>query len=535
MSGELAQVIYRAATVHAQAGVPVEAFAVAAQRVWAIGSLDALRERCPGADVRDFGDATIVPGFNDAHTHLAIAAENALHLDLSHAAVSTRDGLLERVRTAASATSPGGWVRGSRYDDAKTGVVTRDDLDSAAGPVPTLVLHVASHWAVANSAALQAFGYRDDSVPPSGGAFGRDSTGRLDGKLIERALLDVAYPATGRTASPLPVSTRADRLVGLRRVLTEWHAAGLTSACDALVGPDDIELLQAARRAGELSLRTGFLLSAEHYDKARQLGIGSGFGDDWLRFVGVKAFVDGAIGGRTCLLREPFVGTDDRGQQITSTSELREIVTQVHRDGNRIGVHANGDAAIRLLLSIYADVAREFPVSGLRHRIEHCSVVDDEIVERIRALAAIVVPFAGYVAYYGAALDDWYGAKRTAAMFAHRSFLDAGITVAGSSDYPCGPFEPLVGVQSMVTRKGLTDGALVGANQRVSPAEALQIFTVGSAVASGDEQRKGRLAPGYLADFVVLAADPLAVEPDSISAIPVRETYVGGRRVWPAA
>ncbi|PXY29742.1 amidohydrolase [Prauserella flavalba] len=527
--------IYTARTVHAQAAVPVGAFLVTGERVTAVGSPSELREAFPFARVRDFGDGTIVPGFNDAHIHLGLTAEDLLHLDLSHAAVSSVDGLLRTVRDAAGSAGPGEWVRGARYDDVKTGVVGRWELDAAAGDVPVIITHIAAHWGVANSAALAALGYHDDSTPPPGGDLGRYADGRLDGRLVERALLDVLYPATGKGESPIRPSTQDERLVGVRRAVERWHAAGLTSICDALASPADIALLRRARDEGELTLRTGFLLAVDHYAKAAELGVGSGFGDDHLRMVGVKGFVDGAIGGRTCLLSEPFSGTADHGLQITGTAELREQIARVHADGNRMGVHANGDAAIRLLLDVYEELAATLPRPGLRHRIEHCSLVDDDILRRMSALGAIAVPFAGYAAYHGGALESWYGAERTDRMFAHRSFLDAGITVAGSSDYPCGPYQPLLGLQSMVTRRGVDDGALVGGGQCVSAAEALAVYTVGSAAACGDEGRKGRLAPGFLADFVVLDRDPLTAEPDTIAEIGVQHTYVGGRRVWTRA
>lgn len=532
---ELDTVIVTAATVHAQAAGPVEAFAVCGGRVVATGALSDLRERFNRAEVRDFGAATVVPGFNDAHAHLGIAAENALHLDLSPAAVDSREGLLERVGAEAARGPKSGWVRGSRYDDRKTGRVARADLDAVTGSVPTVLLHMAAHQGVANSAALAAMGYHDDDSPPPGGEFGRDETGRLDGWLMERALMDLVYPAMALGETPVPISTREQQLVGLQRITEQWHAAGMTSVCDAFVGPDDIELFHIARQRGDLTLRTGFLLTADYYDRAEALGIGSGFGDDFLRMAGVKLVLDGACGGRACMVSEPFVGTDDHGQQLTDTARLHDVVRRAQRRGDRMGIHANGDTAIRMVLDIYEEVSREYPRPGLRHRIEHCTVVDEAIVGRIAALGTIVVPFAGYVGYYGSALDEWYGPERTAWMFAHRSFLDAGVTTAGSSDYPCAPPDPLFGIQSMVTRRGADDGALVGARQRISPAEALEVYTVGSATASGDEHHKGRLMPGFLADFVVLDADPLAVDPDGIAGIGIRETYVGGSRVWAAS
>lgn len=533
MIRETAPVLYRAARFVSQQGQgpEPEALAVAGGTVRATGTVAGLRERFPGAEEVDFGDACVVPGLNDAHIHLAIAAEDLLHLDLSAGAVDGVEDLLAQVRGEAERAVPGEWIRGSRYDDTKTGPLTRRDLDRAAPGHPVLVVHVAGHWGVANSAALRALHIDEDTPPPSGGDFGRDQDGRLDGRLVERALMNVVYPATARGTSPLRPSSPREKLRGLARAQRQWHAAGLTSVCDALIAPEDIALFRQARAEGGLTLRVGMLLSVDHYAAARALGVGSGFGDDRLRLVGVKAFVDGAIGGRTCLLEEPYSESGGHGLQTTSTGELFEQVRTVHGDGNRIGVHANGDAAVRLVLDAFEAAQRETPRPGLRHRIEHCSVIDDGILARMRALGAIAVPFAGYAAYHGGPLNRWYGPDRTERMFAHRSFLDAGVGVAGSSDYPCGPYQPLLGLQSMVTREGADDGVPVGPSQRVTAREALAVFTLGSAEAEGTSHLKGRLAPGYLADFTVLGQDPLEADPHALADIPVRATYVGGECV----
>lgn len=534
---EATPVLYRARAVIPQDGTLPEALAVADGRIVTTGPLTALRERWPAAEVVDFGDATIVPGLHDAHIHLAVTSEDMLHLDLSAARVSSLAELKQVVTDEAARTPAGGWVRGSRYDDVKMSegrVLTRWDLDEVAPDVPVLVVQVAGHWAVVNSKALELAGIDDTTEPPPGGEYGRDAAGRHNGILHEQALFDFAYPAvSSRSATVVPASTQEDRLLGLQRAVERWHAAGLTSICDAMVGPDDLRLFSEARERGLLTLRTGMLLSAAHYDLVHRLGLRHGFGDEWLRFVGVKAFVDGAVGGRTCLLEEPHTGRDDHGIQSMSAEDLADTVRRVHEDGNPICVHANGDRAIRLLLDQLEKAQGAVPRPGLRHRIEHCSLVDDGILARMRELGAIAVPFGSYVDYHGGRLLDWYGEERMSRMFAHRSFLDAGVAVAGSSDYPCGPYEPLLGVQSTVTRRGY-DGTLVGENQRITVAEALALYTTGSAVATGEERVKGRLAPGYLADFVVLGDNPLTCDPEDIAAIPVRATYVGGRCVWSA-
>ncbi|MFZ0216450.1 MAG: amidohydrolase [Candidatus Dormiibacterota bacterium] len=537
MSGGATPTIVRASRIETMHPAPApEALCLLGGLVVATGATSALRERFSDAEVVDFGGATLVPGFNDAHLHLMMTAEDLLHMDLSAAAVPSLAELLRRVREEATRQAPGSWIRGSRYDDAKMAegrVLTRWDLDEVAAEHPVLVVHVAGHWGVVNSAALRAAGLDEASAEPPGGAFGRDAAGRLDGRLIEQALFDFAYPSlspTGRSVAP--ASSDEERLGGLRRAVERFHAAGLTSATDAMIGPADLTLLLEAERRGDLTLRMNLLVAAEHYEALRRAGLTSPLGSDHLRVAGIKTFIDGAIGGRTCLLDEPFEGTsDDFGIQTRTTDELRDVIRLGQRDGMPVGVHANGDRAIRTILGLFEEAERELPRPGLRHRIEHCSIVDEEMLGRLQRLRTIVVPFGSYVHYHGAKLLDWYGERRVRRMFAHRWFLDAGVLVAGSSDYPCGPFEPLLALQSCVTRRG-ADGAPLGENQRITRPEALALYTTAAAASTGQAGRKGQLVPGQLADFVVLDDDPLGVEPRTLGAIAVRETWVGGRRVW---
>jgi predicted amidohydrolase YtcJ len=196
-------------------------------------------------------------------------------------------------------------------------------------------------------------------------------------------------------------------------------------------------------------------------------------------------------------------------------------------------VHANGDRAIALLLDQLEQVAPE-QWSNLRPRVEHCSVVTDSILARLKRVGAVTTPFASYVHYHGNNLRTWYGEQRLSRMFAHRSFLDWGVPVAAASDYGCGPFEPLLGMQSCVTREAW-DGGTLGDNQRISAYEALALYTTGAAYATCEEHVKGKLAPGYYADFVVLGDNPLTVDPRHLSEIPVLSTWVAGEQIWSRA
>jgi predicted amidohydrolase YtcJ len=531
--------IYRAGTIVTMTHERPEAFATFGDRIAGTGALADLRGRFPEAEVVDFGQATIGPGFNDAHCHLNVAAEGQLQVDASPDETSSLAELLAALRERAAISAPGEWVLATSYDDAKMTegrVLTRDDLDTVSREHPILVRQIAAHWVVANSLALKLGGYDDDSAEaPPGGAIGRDANDRLNGLLFETAMHRYYRPTPGYARAIIPDKPLEDRLRGLNLASQQFHAAGITSVTDAMVGPRELTLLQEAQRRGVLSLRVNMLLAYQHYDLVHKLGLRTGFGGDRLRINGIKAVFDGAIGGRTCLMDEPFEGTtDDFGIQTLSDTELHDIIRMVHLDGNRMCIHANGDRAIKSVLGELESAHRELPLPKLHHRIEHCTIVNDEIIDRMQKLHAIAVPFGSYVHYHGGRLLDWYGPRRIERMFAHRTFIDHGVAVAGSSDFPAGPFPPLLALQSCVTRDGY-DGVPLGHSQRISAEEALSLYTTRSAFATGEDHIKGKLANGYLADFVVLDANPLGVVPAELRNVGVAATYVGGAKVWERA
>jgi predicted amidohydrolase YtcJ len=524
----------RAQRIHTMAGPPVDAMVLLGDRVVATGDHRELAGRYPADDVVELG-GVLLPGLNDAHVHPTMTAENQLHVDCSPEVAVDEATLVSLLSAEAEVVGPGEWVIGSRYDQSKTTggrIVDRHFLDRVTGDRPTLLMHVAAHWGVLNSAGLRAAGLDDSSTDPQDGALGRDGGGHLNGVVYEQALFDVVYPSLARRPTVVPPSSLEQRLRSLTRTQQMFHAVGLTSACDALCGPEDVRLLMAARAAGSLTLRTGVLLAYPHYDHLEALGVRGGLGDERLRLVGIKAFVDGACAGGNCLVEEPFEGTDDHGMQTMDSQALEHLVARATRDGVVLGVHANGDRAIRLLLDAH-EKARSADGVGVtvRHRIEHCTLVDDDIIGRIKALGLVAVPFGAYARFHGDKLPGYYGEQRLERMFAHRSLLDAGVAVAGSSDYPCGPLEPLAAITSCVTRRAL-DGSLVGGSQRISVAEAVALYTTGSAYASGEEHLKGMLAPGLLADFVELSADIFDTDPSEIAGLGVRSTWVGGTCVF---
>lgn len=308
-------------------------------------------------------------------------------------------------------------------------------------------------------------------------------------------------------------------------------AAGLTTVHDAGASADKVRTYEDCFRNGDLRHRVYMMIRGDAVVKAFYAsGMYTGFGNEWIRVGGIKFTADGSASERTMRMSSPYVGTDDYGILTMTQEQIYAAVDDAHSHGFQVGIHANGDVTIEMALNAYERALAKWPDPDRRHRIEHCTLVNPDLIRRIKAIGAIPTPFWTYVYYHG---EKWaeYGDDKLRWMFAHRSFLDAGITVPGASDYGPGPFEPLMAIQSMVTRKDYK-GRVWGPNQKVTVDEALKIATMNGAYASHEETIKGSIAPGKLADFVVMEKDPHDVNPDEIKDIKIVRTVVGGKTAY---
>ena len=503
-----------------------QAIAIARDRILAVGSDDDVLHLASGATRKlDLGGRTVVPGFIDAHTHPVYAG--LFHLRQVDCDLRSIGAIQAAIRDRAEATNAGDWVLGFKYDDTKTTErrpLSRDDLDAATTRHPVLITHRGGHTAYVNSAALGKAEIDDRTPDPAGGHIVRDDSGRATGKLEE-----LAVDLVGKHAAFDP--SRADRQEGVRIISEMMARSGVTSAHDAYGSTRDLRSYQDARDAGELALRVYCLMDHRELDAMLAAGVRTGLGDEWVRVGPVKLTCDGSISERTARLSEAYVGRPDYfGIIVMEEDDLYERARKAHEADWQIGIHANGDVAIDIALRIYERLQQERPRKDPRFRLEHCTVIDDDLVRRIAALGAIPTPFSTYVYYHGEKMTN-YGAERLERMFAVRSFLDAGIKVTQTSDYPPGPFEPMMALQSSVTRTDMS-GTLWGPKQRVTVEEAIRVGTIHGAYASYEEGEKGSLSPGKLADLVVLGQDPTQVDPFALIDIPIERTMVGGRWVY---
>ena len=525
---ELAVVNARVFTVD-DARPRAEAFAVRGGRFMAVGTTADIRNLVTSRTiVIDAAGATVTPGFIDAHSHPSGLDE----LFGVNGNVRTLRELQDALVRKAATAPPEQWVTAFMFDDTKFDVVlTRRQLDEVVPDHPVAVHHRGGHTSWYNSKALEMAQIDRNSRDPQGGQFLRDDRGELTGRVAE--LARNVFDTVGTRETFSAEEQRSRGLKGMAHMSRLFAASGLTTVHDAQATRDQILAYQDAYRAGELRHRVYYMLAGELLESYKAAGIYTGLGNEWVRVGGVKFVADGSCSERTMLMSTPYVGRpNDYGIQTMTEQEIVDAVENAHRHGFQVGIHANGDVAIDLVLKAYERALEKWPHPDRRHRIEHCTLVNDSLLRRIKATGSIPTPFWTYVYYHG---EKWteYGDDKLRWMFAHRSFFDYGIKAPGASDYQPGPFEPLMAIQRMVTRRDYK-GREWGPNQKITVDEALKVATVHGAYASYEENEKGSITTGKHADFVVLERDPHEGDPNRIKDIKVLRTVVGGRTTYAA-
>ncbi|UOR01389.1 amidohydrolase [Leucobacter allii] len=515
------------------------------------GRVVALGDDCAGlvaARTVDAGGAVVVPGFNDAHAHSVWFGHTLLETDLS--ACAGLDELYERIARAAERgrsepeADPDAWIVASGYNQMDTGGVYPDAaaLDRAAGGRPVWIKHTSGHSCIVSGRGMALLGI-DGTERFDGGLVVLDDAGRPTG-LLEESAMELVQSRL------LPASQ--DRIVAALAAAGAVYAAeGLTSVTDAGIGGGWIGHSAQEFAAYQTALERGLLrtrmqpmlvgdvlrdvpLGAETF-RGLPGGLRSGLGDERLQLGPVKMFLDGSILGNTARMSEGYCNhPGNHGYFQGDVEEMRGRALAAARAGWALAMHAVGDEAVGLAIGILRELEAEGVRPPLPHRIEHGGVVTDAQLAELARLGVPIVAQPYFLRAYGDGFRGYIGDARAAASFRLASLVRAGLPVAGSSDRPVAPGRPLAVMQAAVER--LTDsGWVYGADERLTAAEALRAYTVGSAEATGWGGRKGRLAPGYLADLAVLSDDPTRVDPGRIGRIEVLATAVGGAPTHDAA
>ncbi len=510
------------------------AFAVAAGRFLAVGTSAEIGTLAgKGTRTLDAEGLTVVPGFIDCHNHPvgAMLLYEVLVGNPFEVEFVTIASIVAKLRARARETPPGIWVAGYFHDDTKVKdgrALSIADLDSVSTEHPVVVRHRGGHTSFYNSKAFALAGVTKATANPPGGTFDRDATGNLTGRVTDRAM-DVLDEKGQRHSFTAAQEAERERH-GLAHISKQFARYGLTSVHHE---SGDLAAIQEVRARGELRHRVSYEASGAVLEAMIANGIRSGFGDEWMRFGATSEhIVDGSFSERTMALRTAYPGstTGYKGNVTEDQETLDAWVERVHRAGIQVNCHANGDVAIASVLTAYERALAAFPVADTRPKITHCTLIDDDLLRRMKALGAVPMPFTTY-AYYNTDKFHFYGEDLMKRAMAYRSFLDAGIVPAAGSDFYPGPFAPLMGMQGMVTRTGW-NGEQWGLNQRVSVAEALRINTLNGAYSTHEEAAKGSITAGKLADFVMLADDPHEVAPEKIKDIRIVRTVAGGNTVY---
>jgi predicted amidohydrolase YtcJ len=495
-----------------------EAVAVQNSRIVAVGSNAEIRKHA-GTDTRviDAENKTLVPGLVDCHVHMTAFGFFLQRPNLKN--VESIKEMQQKLRECASQTRGRDWILGGRWDHEKFAekrYPTRWDLDAAVADRPVFLVRVCGHIGVANSAALRLAGITKKTVVEGGKIDLDEATGQPDGILQENAIEFI------RKAVPKPsleVLEKASLLACTKAV-----EAGLTSVHWLVESMDEIKAVKKLNSEGRLPIRVYLGIPLELLGTLADQDLSTEALDSMVRIGFVKLFADGSLGSWTAALKEPY---SDRpkssGLLLHPKKKLCQLVLKAHKSGLQVGVHAIGDRAIEAVLEAYEEALKRFPRQDHRHRIEHCSVLNPELIRRMKSLGLIasVQPHFVVSDFW---LKDRLGAQRARWATPFRTLAKKGVVVASGSDCPIEDISPLLGVWAAVAKRG--------SDESLAVKEALETYTLNAAYASFDEDEKGTIEAGKLADFTVLSHDLFNAEPDMIMKVVAEMTVVGGKVVY---
>ncbi|MGA7907532.1 MAG: amidohydrolase family protein, partial [Candidatus Sulfotelmatobacter sp.] len=512
----------------------VAAMAVRGGRILALGS-DAELATCASSRTKvvDLGKQTVLPGLIDVHTHVMQWTKGLLRgeIDAGYPKVHSIAEIVTAVGERAKTSSAGSWIVGSSWDDSKLAehrYVTRQDLDVVSPNNPVYMAHVSGHLAVANSAALRLAGITKDTPDPQGGVIERDSTGNPTGILKDTAMELLAGKLP---ADPPDLDMRAAKLISEKAA-----EVGLTTLHDIFIDSGEMRGYQDAYARGWLKIRVQMspqIGSIADAQRLANMGVHTGFGDDHLKFGAAKMFADGGMGARTIAIYPPGVlgEPDNLGVLRWKPEDMQKAHLIAAAAGWQLETHAIGDRAIDEVLDSYAAVIKQLGLKDHRFRIVHAGISTPAVQKRMRELNVVVDGNPPFVYWIGSWFRK-YGAERVRWSYPAKSYIDNGIVEAAGSDVNVTPLTPWWGIFAAVVRKELQTGEVLAPEERITVQQALTLYTRNGAYAGFEERDKGSLAPGKLADFIVIDRDVLGVPADELKDVQVLQNWVGGLLIY---
>ncbi|PYV60157.1 MAG: amidohydrolase [Acidobacteria bacterium] len=511
-----------------------QAVAVLRDRIVTVGSnSDAEAWRGPHTQTIDAAGMLLLPGFNDAHVHFVSGGMQLDSIQLNDA--SSKEEFARRIGDRAKRTTKGEWILGGDWDETKWSpqvIPTRGLIDPLTPDTPVFVSRYDGHMVLANSVALRLAGITAQTPDPPGGVIVRDDQGNPTGALKDAAM-DLA-------AKGIPPLSHDQRLHAVQRAMQHALSLGVTSVQH--MDPDyaDVALYSELRQRGERSVRIYAAPLITDVDDQAKIGIRHAFGDPFLRIGALKAFADGSLGSRTAYFYEPYVDQPStRGllsDEMHPISLMRDRMLKADAAGLQICTHAIGDEGISTILDLYSEIVQAHGEADRRFRIEHAQHMAAKDFDRFAELHVIASVQPYHAIDDGRFAEARIGRDRASRTYAFRTFLNHGVRLAFGTDWDVAPLDPMLTIYAAVTRATLDGKNRNGwfPEQKLTVAEAIEAYTMGSAFAEFQENEKGSITPGKLADMVLLSQDIFSIEPEKIRQTKVLKTFVGGKLVWDA-
>ena len=503
-----------------------EAMAVSGDTIIAIGSnREVMKYKSGSGEVIDLGGRFVAPGFIDSHLHLLQGGSNLASVQLRDA--STPEEFISRIKEYAATLKPGTWILGGDWDGMGwESLPQKDWIDSVTPDNPVFVSRLDGHMALANSLAMKLAGVDRKVKDVSGGTITRDGSGEPTGIFKDNAmdLISVRIPEQSEEEVDRAIVAAMHYLAS--NGVTSAHAVDAAAYSDAL---------ERVRARGEQITRLYYLQTISRWKDMKEQVERDGRGDRWISTGGVKGFVDGSLGSHTAAFLEPYTDLQtDTGLFVNSEEDLFNWILESDKAGLQVVIHAIGDEAINFLLNAYEKVAAENGERDRRFRIEHSQHITPSDIERYGKLKVIASMQPYHAIDDGRWAEEYIGPERVKTTYAFRSLLDSGATLAFGSDWFVAPATPLEGIYGAVTRRTLDGKNPEGwvPEQKITVEEALKAYTINAAYASFEEDIKGTLEPGKLADFVVLDRDITTIDPVEIWDVKAQQTWVGGKKVF---
>lgn len=505
-----------------------EAVAIKGNKIIFTGSAEQAKDLTgETTKIIDLKGRSVVPGFIDAHIHSAVMGVNALAIDCRPSAVSSIEDIKEAIHERAKITPEGEWIRGWGYNDQylkEKRNPNKWDLDKAAPNHPVMLTRVCNHISAHNSRSIELAGITD-SPQYSKSTFIREN-GELSGIMLEEAHMAMFKVALLREEEIVAGMIAANQML-LKEGITSIHDSGG-------YGPIQMGAFQNAVQEKKFKIRLysmifSFADNLEFVDSYLRVGIHSGFGNQHFKLGPAKLMIDGSSSGPTAATIKPYA-IDAANYGILSHSQelVDEYISRAHRGGWQVTSHAVGDKGITVIVNAIEKAMNDQPQKDCRHRIEHCAMVNDQLLDRIEKLHIVPISNPIFLYEFGDGYMKNYGKERAFKMFTAKSFFDRGIIAAGASDCPITFSDPLLGIHLAVNRE-TQGGQVINPDERVTPMEALRMFTYNGAYASCEEDIKGSIEPGKLADLTVLDQDFSKTDPGKIRDIGVDMTIIDGQ------